>query len=383
MTIRKIIGQLHRWLGLASGLVVFVVAITGCLYAFQAEIQELTQPYRRVDPQDQAVLPPSVLKEIADAELPGKHLHGILYSGPERAAKAIYFEYKNYYDFVYLNPYTGAVLKVKDETADFFRIVLEGHFYLWLPPEIGQPVVANFTLIFIGLLTSGLVLWWPRNKRGKRKNFTIKWDARWRRKNYDLHRVLGLYVYAVALVLALTGLVWGFEWFRDGLYTAVGGDKSLEYVEPLSDTTITKTVAAAHPVDVLWQRTREKFPAAESIEMHFPATAPSPIHVAVNPAAATYWEIDYLYYDQYTLEEVPVNHLYGRFDEATAADRLIRLNYDIHTGAVLGLPGKLLAFFASLLVASLPITGFLIWIGRRKKKSTRERRLDAPKTKTV
>lgn len=379
MTVRKLISQLHLWLGLSSGLVVFVVAITGCLYAFQAEIQEFTQPYRRVAVQDQAVLPPSALREIADAELPGKHIHGILYRGPDRAAQAIYFEYKNYYDFVCLNPYTGEVLKVKDETADFFRIVLDGHFYLWLPPEIGQPVVASFTLIFVVMLISGLVLWWPRNKKGKRKNFTIKWDARWRRKNYDLHRVLGLYVYAIALVLALTGLVWGFEWFRDGLHAAAGGDKSLEYVEPLSDTTAA-ALASTNPVDVLWDRTQAKFPAAESIEMHFPATAQSPIHVAVNPDAATYWQIDYLYYDQYTLEEVPVNHLYGRSDEANTADRLIRMNYDIHTGAVLGLPGKLLAFFVSLLVASLPVTGFVIWIGRRKKKKpTRKLREHSPK----
>ncbi len=230
MTVRKLVNQLHLWLGLGSGLVVFVVAVTGCLYAFQAEIQELLQPYRRVEAQEVSLLPPSTIRKIADAELPGKHIHGILYQGPTRAAKAIYYQYQAYYDFVYVNPYTGKVLKVKDETADFFRIVLDGHFYLWLPPETGQPIVASFTLVFVVMLMSGLVLWWPRNQKGRRKSFTIKRNARWRRKNYDLHRVLGVYVYAIALILALTGLVWGFEWFRDGLYAAAGGDKSLEYV---------------------------------------------------------------------------------------------------------------------------------------------------------
>jgi uncharacterized iron-regulated membrane protein len=44
------------------------------------------------------------------------------------------------------------------------------------------------------------------------------------------------------------------------------------------------------------------------------------------------------------------------------------MNYDIHTGAILGLPGKFLAFFASLIAASLPVTGFMIWMGRKKKK---------------
>jgi uncharacterized iron-regulated membrane protein len=43
------------------------------------------------------------------------------------------------------------------------------------------------------------------------------------------------------------------------------------------------------------------------------------------------------------------------------------MNYDIHTGAILGLPGKILMFFASLICATLPVTGFVIWWGRRKK----------------
>jgi len=55
-------------------------------------------------------------------------------------------------------------------------------------------------------------------------------------------------------------------------------------------------------------------------------------------------------------------------DEASGADKLLRMNYDIHTGAILGITGKILAFFASLIAASLPVTGLYIWVGRKKKK---------------
>jgi uncharacterized iron-regulated membrane protein len=68
------------------------------------------------------------------------------------------------------------------------------------------------------------------------------------------------------------------------------------------------------------------------------------------------------------LEELSVDHIYGRVHHAAAADKLLRMNYDIHVGAILGLPGKILMFFASLICASLPITGFYIWWGRRNKK---------------
>ena len=115
--------------------------------------------------------------------------------------------------------------------------------------------------------------------------------------NYDLHNVFGFYVMAIALVLALTGLVWGFTWFQEGMYAAAGGEKGLMYVEPLSDTTATPIVAQTNPVDLMWEKMKVKYPDAESIEMHFPATEQSPIHVAVNPDASTYWQMDYIYFD--------------------------------------------------------------------------------------
>ncbi|RZK63395.1 MAG: PepSY domain-containing protein, partial [Pedobacter sp.] len=74
-----------------------------------------------------------------------------------------------------------------------------------------------------------------------------------------------------------------------------------------------------------------------------------------------------LFYDQYSLKEIEVKHMYGKLANATAADKLARMNYDIHVGAVLGLAGKIMAFLASLVAASLPITGFIIWRGRHKK----------------
>ncbi|MDX5478837.1 MAG: PepSY domain-containing protein, partial [Cyclobacteriaceae bacterium] len=87
-----------------------------------------------------------------------------------------------------------------------------------------------------------------------------------------------------------------------------------------------------------------------------------------NPDADTYWRIDYRYFDQYTLAELPVDHIWNRFHEASVGEKLQRMNYDIHVGAIAGLPGKFLAFCLSAIIASLPITGFLIWRGRKKKR---------------
>lgn len=368
-TVKYWVGQLHLWLGFTSGLLVFIIAITGCIYAFQMEIQDLLQPYRFVPQQERAVLPPSVLKDIAVKELPQKKVHAVLYAGPGRAAQVIFFSFKpeRYYYEVFLNPYTGQVLKVKNMDADFFRFILDGHFYLWLPEEIGQPVVATATLVFVVMMITGLILWWPRNRNGVKQRFTIKWSARWRRKNYDLHNVVGFYTTWIAIILALTGLVWGFQWFAKGVYTIAGGERSMLYEDPVSDTTA--VASSTIPVmDKVWELMRKEHPTATVIEVHDPETAASSIAASANPDGGTYWQTDYRYFDQYTGKELSVDHIYGRYHEAATADKLLRMNYDIHTGAVLGLPGKILAFLASLVCASLPITGVYIWWGRRNKK---------------
>jgi uncharacterized iron-regulated membrane protein len=366
VTIKKAIGKIHLWLGLTSGLVVFIVAITGCLYAFQEELQELTQSYRHVDKQDLPLLPPSELEAIALKELPGKKLHSAIYQkGGDRAAIVTFYDFDPlYYYLVYINPYDGQLLKVKNMERDFFYQVLQGHFYLWLPAKIGQPVVATSTLVFVVMLISGLVLWWPRKNKTKQR-FTIKWNAKWRRKNYDLHNVLGFYTTWIALILALTGLVWGFEWFANSVYKLAGGDKIL-YEEQasfkLSDNIVEK------PLDKLWIKLKNENPTVDILEVHFATSDTTSLAVTINPDRKTYWKADYRFFDQYTLEEIPSKQIYGKFSEASAADKLIRLNYDIHTGAILGLPGKILAFFASLICASLPVTGFYIWYGRKYKK---------------
>jgi uncharacterized iron-regulated membrane protein len=372
MTVKKIIGKIHLWLGLTSGIIVFIIAVTGCLYAFQAEISALTgKSYRQVSSQHASYLPPTQLKQIAEKQLPGKHLHSVQYGARNEAAVVTFYNFEpEYFYIIYLNPYNGEVLKVKNMDRDFFRIVLMGHYYLWLPPAIGQRITIIATIIFVLMMISGLILWWPKNKAAAKQRFSIKRNAAWRRKNYDLHNVLGFYMTWVAIIMAITGLIFGWQLLANAIYKTAGGKKSLTYQEPISDT-IRIAQAALLPVDQLWLKMQQEHRDAETIEMHFPAANNASIEVAINTDAATYWKTDYRYFDQYTMKELPVDHIYGRLKDAKGADKLLRMNYDIHVGAIWGLPGKILAFFASLIAASLPVTGFMIWWGRKKKKPSR------------
>lgn len=373
MKIRKLIGKLHLWLGIPSGLLVFIIAITGCMYSFQEEIQNATQPFRFVQIEDKAFLPPSKLTPIAQQLLPGKVLHSIKYNNRDKAVEAIFYHYEpTYYYTIYINPYNGKILKMVDNNAGFFRFILNGHFYLWLPPNIGQPVVATSTLVFLLVLISGIVLWIPQNRKAIKPALTFDWKktTKWKRKNLDLHNVPGFYAALVAIAIASTGLVWGFQWFANGVYKATGGQKELMYSEPISQTQKNNTTHGSTTViDDLWEKMVKEYAMANSIEIHPPANDSSVIAVNANLSSGTYWKTDYRYFDRYSLKEISVNHIYGRIAEAKFSDKLIRMNYDIHVGAIGGLPGKTVVFFVGLIIASLPITGFYIWWNRRKRRT--------------
>lgn len=365
MNIKKVIGKVHLWLGLASGIIVVFLGITGCILAFEKEIRSFTESYQYVEKQNKPFLAPSEFRKIAEAQLPGKHAHNAAYQGPDHAIQSAFYS-EDYYYIVYMNPYTGEVLKVKDMNSDFFRIIIMGHYYLWLPPSIGQPIVASATLIFVIMMITGLILWWPKSKSARKQRFSVKWNAKWRRVNYDLHNVFGFYMTWVAIFIALTGMVMGFQWFSTLVYkTASGGESMVEFYMPSSPKGIAPSVPA---VDQLYNRMAKEYPNIDILEVHFPDSDTASIEIAANPRAGTYYKSDYRYFNQYTLEEIEVTHSYGKYEKATAAQKLMRMNYDIHIGAIWGIAGKFLAFFGSLIAASLPITGFMIWWGRKNKK---------------
>lgn len=372
-TLKYWIGRLHLWLGLISGVFVLFLGITGCILAFEREIEDAIQTYRFTESQNKPLIAPTKLKAIADKALPNKKAHSVNYQ-PGRTAQVVYYhDAPAYYYIVFVNQYTGEVLKVKNMDDDFFRIIIMGHYYLWLPPEIGQPILTTATMMFVFLLISGLVLWWPKSKAARKQRFTVKLKSKWRRLNYDLHNVLGFYMMFIAIFIGLSGMVMGFQWFAKSVYWASSGGKSMNiFEETYSDTTsVAQLSLNASAADLLWARFLKEDPKfSGSLDVHIPENEKGTVEIAKNPDPTTYWKADYRYFDQHTLKEIEVKHMFGKFANTSIADKIIRMNYDVHIGAIAGIPGKIIAFFASLIAASMPVTGVIIWLGRKKKKKS-------------
>ena len=367
MTLKQAVGKLHLWLGLSAGLVVFIVSLTGAIFTFQDEIRDATQPWRMVaSPAAHAApLPPSRLLAAVVAQHPGATPSWTTYYGPGRSA-TVHFTDKTGGSYVAsLNPFDAQVLHEQDLATDFFTVVQAIHMHLLLPAPWGEWVVGGAITIFLVMLGTGLVLWWPRRRQERQQRLTIKWGAKWRRLNYDLHQVLGFYIAAGAFIIGLTGLFMSFgSWMTAASRVAnLGQHYPLEETPPTVDARAAATAPARPLVDVAYQQVRQQSPTAEMVLIGPTADRKQPVYCLTYQRALHYYQRDEYYFH-------PVS---GRLLRAlphagkSAGKKLGDLNYDLHTGQLLGLGSKVVAFLISLLSASLPVTGTLLWWGRRHK----------------
>jgi len=89
-----------------------------------------------------------------------------------------------------------------------------------------------------------------------------------------------------------------------------------------------------------------------------------PYRMFVEVDKGTGWrESNYYFYQNATGEQ------YGQIlqEDKSLGMKWRNSNYDIHTGGIYGMTTKILAFLASFFCATLPVTGFYIWWGKRNK----------------
>ncbi|WP_428328964.1 PepSY-associated TM helix domain-containing protein [Mucilaginibacter sp.] len=372
MNFKKVILFIHRWLGLISGLVVLIVSITGCIYCFQDEIQDVLHSYRKVEIQNKPYIGPSVIRHIALDRYPGANATYMYYFGKDRPVGVLVNVAKQGLTYVYINPYNGKVLHTEILTENFFTVVEYIHLYLLLPPKIGQLVVGISVIIFVVLMITGIVLWWPKRKTDRKRSFTIKWGARWKRINYDLHNVLGFYATFIALIIAISGLAIAFEWVSDGIYSTANLGKSYpdEKVFPKSDS-LYKPSSLQPVVDHAFEVVQQQSKKAQMFLIADNTGKGETVNITAYANSMRFGNSDMFFFDRYSGKLLR----YLPNIKKSIGMKLNNLNYDIHVGQVLGLTGKIIAFLASLICATLPVTGFIIWLGKKKKakKSPKEK----------
>ncbi|HEX7870481.1 MAG TPA: PepSY-associated TM helix domain-containing protein, partial [Chryseobacterium sp.] len=184
---KKWTGKLHLWFGLSIGLIIFIVSITGALYVFKDEVENFTRKeviyHSEQNIEQKQVLPIRVLEKAVDAQVKEKYkIHWVNVPIDKKMSYQFFWyehntEAWNYFDefpiykVAYVNPYDGKVLRVYDEKNGFFNIVKMIHWSFLLKQDWGKYVVGIPVIIFVIMLISGIILWWPKNKAARKQRF--------------------------------------------------------------------------------------------------------------------------------------------------------------------------------------------------------------------
>lgn len=353
------IRQIHLWLGLGTGLIVFVISITGCLYVFEEEIRESTQKdFRYVPPQQKSFVGlDKIIGQFEKLEPKGKIRLIRLTEQFPNATVAITSKKETVY---YFNPYDATL--VKKGGLDWLDVVQHIHTSLLLG-DAGEFIIRWSVVIFVVMLLTGLVLWFPNQMRQLRQALTIKKRASFKRRNYDLHTVLGFYASIILLITACSGLYFAFKEVKSMVSfftgTKLSQGKEITAVQPLKEDSLSVRY------NKIYKEAAVKYPGAISSSISVRGTGELRLRMVYPYKWAR--NQNTFFYDEATAKPLKAKF----YKDFNGADLIEATNYDLHTGKLFGLFSKSLAFMASLISASLPVTGFIIW-WRKKTKSSRK-----------
>lgn len=387
-TWRKLFNDVHLWLGIASGLVLFVVCLTGTIYTFRDEVEELlhAEKFYVEVPEQAQVLPTTQLVSQLERELQGKV---VSMSIPEDKARTYTVSVAQQQPneggaqkeaggkdrggdrpvTYYVNPYTGQTVGTPESaSSEFFLTVMKMHRWLLIEGDAGKIIVGVSTIIFIFLVLTGLVLWVPAKLKNWKQGLKIKTDANWKRVNHDLHNTLGFYSSLLLLVMAITGLCWSFEWYRDGLGKIMGA----EVFKGRREKPLT-IAAASRPVLGIADfasSANEQLPYPGDLHVYLPSDDTTAVVVYKNKTgffalAAS----DKVQLNPYSAAPLQID----RFSDKAFNEQVVGLIKPLHLGNVYGTFSKILYFIACLIATSLPVTGTLIWINKLRKKSKKKK----------
>ncbi|WP_324720295.1 PepSY-associated TM helix domain-containing protein [Salinimicrobium sp. HB62] len=370
---RKFINDIHLWLGIGSGIIIFIICLSGTILVFQEEIEEIFAEDVVLNGQDLPLKSLTNLKNsISEAGL-GQLSSITIPSGKEGFYEARIKtspEDRRGTSFL-VNPHTAEVLAQPESAAsEFMFSMFKLHRWLLLDSSIGRPIVGIATIIFMILSVSGLILWFPRKWRWRnfKQGFKIKTKANWKRINHDLHNTLGFYALLLIIIMGLTGLCWSFEWYREAAGAVIGTKVfnrggGVEFdPEPVSEENIAS-------LDRIYAIIHEEFNYEGEVSIGLPGED-SPVY-------------NIRKYDESAFSPVISNKLVldqsGKvlqkdiFSDKPLNVQIASLIKPIHLGEIYGTFSKILYFIACLIATSLPVTGTIIWINKLRKKSSKKK----------
>lgn len=345
----KFLRKLHKWIGLAVLALVLLQAATGMMIAYRWDLARLLDPKGMTS---RGIAGLASLDRVATAvskTFPNLEPRRMMF--PDRA-DATYFVHLQRSDgamsYASIDAGSASILRSGGVAAFPTEAAFELHHAMMLGNS-GRAIVGLDGLLLFVLLAIGVVLWLPRGG-GVRYALRMQLRSSPQRAMLDLHRVPGAIVCIPMLMMAMTGAF-------IALQPLLGARAAAGAVAPAraDSGSLERAVALARTVYPENSVREVRWPGDGMLLVLFraPAVSARAVHIVrVDPAAAKVVEIRAA--EQYTV--------------------LTTWLLPFHTGEQFGAVGRAVTFLAGFMLLSMPVTGALVWLQRRRARMQARRR---------
>lgn len=400
----KIFRKLHLWLSVPFGIIITIICFSGAMLIFE---QEITRAIRHdvyyVAEVKDTPLPMGELMESVKATLPDSvSITGVtVFSDKDRTYQVNLSKPRRASLFV--DQYSGQI-SGKYERLGFFSTMFKLHRWLLDSAnphgdgvKVGKLLVGISTLIFVIVLITGIVIWFPRAKNNLRRSLSISFAKGWKGFWKGLHVAGGMYALIFVLAMALTGLTWSFNWYRTAFYAVCGVEhtpRNFGQTEQIKSDD--RSGGEGHRGngfhgegrhgrgegfhgeghrghgEGFGGHRRSEFGRWQQVYDQLKVQNPDAPQITVGKETASVTLSDFgngRASDRYEFNRRSGEvSLVTKYSDSTGADKLRGWIYSIHTGSLGGLVTRILWLLGALLGASLPLTGYYIWIKHLCKK---------------
>jgi uncharacterized iron-regulated membrane protein len=366
--LRRVLFQIHLWTGIAVGLYLLVVCVTGAALVFRIHMQRAAFPELFTPGPGEPADAATILERVREA-FPDDRISGIDAPTSARPTSLAYVVRGERFLTILVDPTSGRILGELPERS-IVRTIQDLHFDL-LAGRTGRIVNGIGGALLLAMCVTGLVIWWPGIAAWKRA-FTVDFRRSWKRVNWELHSTVGFWTLALIAMWAVTGIYFAFpSQFRSVVNTisplTVATVPRSNPAGPLASTDVESGFSRITPARPSWRelidRARQQVP-----DQHIQRVVPPSDDMGaflvmfspVRPAPVGREQLTPVYLDQYTGEVLKASSR----AERSAGDIVMDWVAPLHVGSFGGTTIRVAWLVLGLAPPFLFVTGFIMWWSR-------------------